>query len=73
MPHTTVSRATNEDTDRGVRGSREMVEREAGKQLACAFALYANKIRAWLDLNLESRRPDSAAGPATRKASGTGR
>lgn len=72
MPDTSLSRPKHDqDTDGPDR--RRQMEHEAGKQLACGFALYANRVRIWLDLNLETRRDALAVPPAIQKASGTGR
>jgi hypothetical protein len=62
--------AHNEDTDHSLNQAQDA---EAVRQLGCAYADYRRRITAWLDLNLESRRPDDPGdGQATRRAGGMG-
>lgn len=56
----------DEDTDRNDRQRKQGGAQEAVKVLACAYADYARDVRAWLDLNLESRRPDGISGSDDR-------
>jgi hypothetical protein len=60
----------DEDTDRNL---PPLWEAEAVKQIACGYADYQRRIRAWLDLNLESRRPSAQDGDrAIQQGGGTG-
>ncbi len=71
MPSRLSSRSHDEDTN-GL-NTDGAVAHEAGRQIACSFADYASDLRAWLDLNLESRRARGAGdGPGRQEASGAG-